>query len=71
LGNLFLAHSLVSLDEDELLAQRRAAQAQIATAEASMRNAGVQYSRERQVPRSNNMMDHHACESHVSVLRWR
>ena len=48
---------LVGLDEDELLARRRAAQAQIATAEASMRNAGVQYSRERRAPRSNNMMD--------------
>ena len=48
---------LVGLDEDELRAQRRAAHAQIATAEASVRNAGVQYSRERQAPRSSSMME--------------
>lgn len=48
---------LVGLDEDELRAQRRAAQAQIGNAEATLRNAGVQYSRERTAPRSQNMMD--------------
>ncbi len=48
---------LVGLDEDELLAQRRAAHAQIATAESTVRNARVQYSREKRAPRSTGMME--------------
>lgn len=49
--------TLVALDEEELLAQRRAAVAQISSAEAALRNAQVQFSRERQSPTSTNMMD--------------
>jgi multidrug efflux pump subunit AcrA (membrane-fusion protein) len=37
---------LVTITDDELLAQRRAAFANLANAEASLRNAGVQYSRQ-------------------------
>jgi multidrug efflux pump subunit AcrA (membrane-fusion protein) len=37
---------LLTITDDELLAQRRAAFANLANAEASLRNAGVQYSRE-------------------------
>lgn len=44
---------LVALDEAELLAKRRAAVAQLGSAEAQMRNAGVQYSREIWAPRSD------------------
>jgi len=43
---------LVSLDAAELLAKRQALIAQIATADAQIRNAGVQYSRELFSPRS-------------------
>ena len=43
---------LVSLDDRELLANRRALLAQMATADAQMRNAGVQYSRELFSPRA-------------------
>lgn len=43
---------LVSLDAAELLAKRQALMAQIATADAQIRNAGVQYSRELFSPRS-------------------
>lgn len=46
---------LVKLDEDQLQAQRRQALAAIASAEAAVRNAGVQYRRERQSPTQNNM----------------
>jgi len=45
---------LVALDETELLAKRGAAYAQFASAEAQVRNAGVQYSRELWSPRSRN-----------------
>jgi multidrug efflux pump subunit AcrA (membrane-fusion protein) len=38
--------TLVALSDDDLLAQRRAAFANLANAEAALRNAGVQYSRE-------------------------
>jgi multidrug efflux pump subunit AcrA (membrane-fusion protein) len=38
--------ALVALDDDELLAQRRAAMAQMQGADAAMRNAGVQFNRE-------------------------
>jgi multidrug efflux pump subunit AcrA (membrane-fusion protein) len=44
---------LVALDEEELLAKRRAALAQMASADAQLRNAGVQYSREIWSPRSD------------------
>lgn len=44
---------MVAIDEAELLAKRRAASAQLATAEANLRNAGVQYSRELWSPRAD------------------
>ncbi len=50
---------LAVLDESGLLAQRQAALAQIRTAEAAYRNAGVQYDRERENPtpkQGGNMM---------------
>jgi len=43
---------LVSLDASELKAKRQALLAQMATADAQLRNAGVQYSRELYSPRS-------------------
>jgi multidrug efflux pump subunit AcrA (membrane-fusion protein) len=43
---------LVELDETELLAQRRSAIAQLANAQAELRNAGVQYQRELWSPQS-------------------
>lgn len=43
---------LVELDETELLAQRRSAIAQLANAQAELRNAGVQYQRELYSPQS-------------------
>lgn len=43
---------LVEIDDTELLAKRSAAYAQLATADAEMRNAGVQYSRELWSPQS-------------------
>jgi multidrug efflux pump subunit AcrA (membrane-fusion protein) len=43
---------LVALDDRELLANRQALMAQIATADAQLRNAGVQYTRELYAPRS-------------------
>ena len=45
---------LVVLDDDELLARRRNAEAQFRNAEARLRNAGVQYSRELYAPYSLN-----------------
>lgn len=44
--------TLIALDEDELLARRAAAYAQLAAADAELRNAGVQYSRELWSPQS-------------------
>lgn len=44
---------LVALDETELAAKRRAAMAQLSSAEANLRNAGVQYSRELWSPRAD------------------
>lgn len=44
---------LVSIDEAELLAKRRAATAQLSSADAQLRNAGVQYNREIYAPRSD------------------
>lgn len=46
------ATELVRLDDDELIAQRRAASAELASADAALRNAGVQYSRELYAPQS-------------------
>jgi len=43
---------LVALDDQELLAKRRALIAQIASADAQLRNAGMQYNREIFAPRS-------------------
>jgi len=45
---------LISIDDDDLQAQRRAALADIYNAEAALRNAQVQYSRELWSPRSNS-----------------
>lgn len=47
---------LIALDDDELLAKRRAALAQMANAEASLRNAGVQFNRELVSPQSRTAM---------------
>ncbi len=47
---------LVSLDDSELLAKRNAAAAQVATADAQLRAAGVQYSRELWSPQSKQAM---------------
>ncbi|MCB1788898.1 MAG: efflux RND transporter periplasmic adaptor subunit [Gammaproteobacteria bacterium] len=46
--------TLVAIEEDELLAKRSAAYAQLAAADAELRNAGVQYSRELWSPQSKN-----------------
>lgn len=46
---------LVAIDDAQLQAQRRAALAQIYNAEAALRNAQVQYSRELWSPQSNNI----------------
>lgn len=45
---------LVALDDSELIAKRRAMIAQIASADAQLRNAGVQYNREIFSPRASN-----------------
>jgi multidrug efflux pump subunit AcrA (membrane-fusion protein) len=50
---------LIAINDDDLLAQRRAAWASLANAEAALRNAGVQYSREWISPyggQTNDMM---------------
>lgn len=49
-GNL-----LLSIDDDDLLAKRRAALAQLSNAETNLRNAQVQYSRELISPRSESL----------------
>ena len=46
--------TLIALDEDELLAKRSSAYAQLAAADSELRNAGVQYSRELWSPQSSN-----------------
>ncbi|CCQ75185.1 efflux RND transporter periplasmic adaptor subunit [Magnetospira sp. QH-2] len=46
---------VVAIDDDDIQAQRRAAQAQIYNAETALRNAQVQYSRELISPRTNSM----------------
>ena len=54
-GELFESGTtLVALDEDELLAKRSAAYAQLAAADAQLRNAGVQYSRELWSPQTKS-----------------
>ena len=56
-GDVFDANTaLVALDDTELLAQRRAALAQMANADAALRNAGVQFSRELASPQSRGTM---------------
>jgi RND family efflux transporter MFP subunit len=45
----------VSIDDDDLLAKRRSAMAQYQQAEAALRNAGVQYTRELWAPQSENI----------------
>ncbi len=45
---------LVAIDDSELLARRAAAYAQLSSAEAELRNAGVQYSRELWSPKSRS-----------------
>jgi len=47
---------LLTLDDDELLAKRRAAVAQMQNADAALRNAGVQFTRELVNPWSQNQM---------------
>ena len=48
---------IIAINTDELLAKRRAAWANLANAEASLRNAGVQYSREWISPYGGEMSD--------------
>jgi len=48
--------ALVALDDDELLAKRQAAMAQMANADAALRNAGMQFNRELIAPSSRNTM---------------
>jgi multidrug efflux pump subunit AcrA (membrane-fusion protein) len=47
---------LVELDDSELMAKRQAAMAQLANADAQLRNAGVQYNRELWSPKSKSAM---------------
>ena len=52
-GDAFASDTtLVRLNDDELLAQRQAAIAQMGNADAALRNAGVQYTRELVAPNS-------------------
>jgi RND family efflux transporter MFP subunit len=46
---------LVQINDDDIQAQRRAAQAQIMQAEAAVRNSRMQYSRELYAPRTNSI----------------
>lgn len=48
--------ALVEIDDSELLAKRSAAYAQLAAADAELRNAGVQYNRELWSPQTKNAM---------------
>jgi multidrug efflux pump subunit AcrA (membrane-fusion protein) len=55
-GDYFQKNNLLlSIDDDDLVAQRRAALAQLANAESGLRNARVQYSRELIAPRSESL----------------
>lgn len=49
-------NELVTIDDSELIAQRNSALAQLANAEADLRNADVQYNRELWAPRSKQSM---------------
>lgn len=54
-GNTFTeGETLVALEDTELLAKRSSAYAQLAAADAHLRNAGVQYSRELWSPKSKS-----------------
>ncbi len=56
-GDLFKEGDLlVELDDSELTAKRQAALAQLANADAQLRNAGVQYNRELWSPKSRSSM---------------
>ena len=55
-GDMFDAgKTLVAIDDDDLLAKRRAILAQMANAEAALRNTYVQYGRELYSPRSQSV----------------
>jgi len=55
-GDYFQKNNLLlSIDDDDLVAKRRAALAQLANAESGLRNARVQYSRELIAPRSESL----------------
>jgi multidrug efflux pump subunit AcrA (membrane-fusion protein) len=55
-GDFFQKNNLLlSIDDDDLVAQRRAALAQLSNAESALRNARVQYSRELISPRSESL----------------
>jgi len=56
-GDLFKeGDQLVELDDSELMAKRQAAVAQLANADAQLRNAGVQFNRELWSPKSRSAM---------------
>jgi multidrug efflux pump subunit AcrA (membrane-fusion protein) len=56
-GDVFKEDDLLAeLDDRELMAKRQAALAQLANADAQLRNAGVQYSRELWSPKSKSAM---------------
>ncbi len=55
-GDFFQKNNLLlSIDDDDLVAQRRAALAQLSNAESGLRNARVQYSRELISPRAESL----------------
>lgn len=55
-GDYFQKNNLLlSIDDDDLVAKRRAALAQLANAESNLRNARVQYSRELISPRTESL----------------
>lgn len=57
-GDAFEAgERLVGIDDDDLRAKRRAVLAQLANAEAALRNASVQYGREFYAPRSRSVTE--------------
>lgn len=56
-GDIFKeSDQLVELDDSELMAKREAALAQLANADAQLRNAGVQFNRELWSPKSKSSM---------------
>jgi len=55
-GDAFNANNLLlSIDDDDLVAKRRAALAQLSNAESGLRNARIQYSRELIAPQSQSV----------------